>query len=137
MSTCVLDTSVAVAWYLQESFSLSARRWQERLISGRVHLLVPSLHFWEFGNVLRTYVKRDELNTDLAEEIYALHCEAPLDIVEPARDNVLRMAIEYRATVYDGVYICLALEQDLPLVTAERTTTPWVVKLGDRVESVR
>ncbi len=33
MSTLVLDTSVAAAWYLQLS------------------LIVPSLHFWELANV--------------------------------------------------------------------------------------
>jgi predicted nucleic acid-binding protein len=133
----VLDTSVAVAWYLPESFRGAARAWQSRLLDGRVRLVVPSLHYWEFGNVLRTYVMRSELEPDLAEQIWTLHLEAPLEVAEPGRAEVLATALEYGATVYDAVYIALSRSLDLPLLTAERTTTAWVVKLGHRVESVR
>jgi hypothetical protein len=38
--------------------------------------------------------------------------------------------------VYDAVYVALAVSLDAPGVTAEKTTTPWVVKLGDRVRSI-
>jgi hypothetical protein len=31
----------------------------------------------------------------------------------------------------------VAMARYLPLLTAERTTTPWVVKLGKKVVSVR
>jgi predicted nucleic acid-binding protein len=133
----VLDTSVAIAWYLPETFRAAARAWQSRLLDGRVRLVVPGLHYWEFGNVLRTYVMRSELEVDLAEQIWALHLEAPLEVAEPERSEVLATALEYGATVYDAVYIALGRSLDLPLLTAERTTTPWVVKLGRRVESVR
>jgi predicted nucleic acid-binding protein len=132
----VLDTSVAIAWYLPETFRAAARVWQSRLLDGRVRLVVPGLHYWEFGNVLRTYVLRSELEADLAEQIWALHLEAPLEVAEPERAEVLATALEYGATVYDAVYIALGRSLDLPLLTAERTTTPWVVKLGRRVESV-
>jgi predicted nucleic acid-binding protein len=133
----VLDTSVAVAWYLPEEFAREARAWRDRLLSGAVHLIVPSFHYWELGNVLRTYARRHEIAADLAREIYALHLDAPLEIAEPDRREVLAAALDYDATVYDAVYICLALELDLPLLTAERTTTPWVVRLGGRVRTVR
>jgi predicted nucleic acid-binding protein len=132
----VLDTSVAIAWYLPETFRAAARVWQSRLLDGRVRLVVPGLHYWEFGNVLRTYVMRSELDVDLAEQIWALHLEAPLEVAEPERAEVLATALEHGATVYDAVYIALGRSLDLPLLTAERTTTPWVVKLGRRVESV-
>ena len=137
MTGLVLDTSVAVAWYLPEVFSKSARSWQNRVLDGRIRLLVPSLHYWEFCNVLRTYVSRAELESSLAREIYDLHLEAPLEVAEPDREAVLETALKYRSTAYDAVFISLSERLDLPLLTAERTTTPWVVALGDRVESVR
>jgi hypothetical protein len=34
---------------------------------------------------------------------------------------------------YDAVYIELATSLGAPLITAERSTTPWVVKLGNSV----
>ena len=136
MNEYVLDTSVAIAWYLPEDFSPSARTWQQRLLAGQVVLVVPGLHFWEFANVLRTYVRRGELDESLAHDVYELHLEAPLIQAEPDRGSVLIRAFEYGTTVYDAVYISLALDRDVGLLTAERTTTPWVVRLGERVVGV-
>ena len=137
MNNYVLDTSVAVAWYLPESFSISARRWQQEMLDESITLLVPSLHLLEFANVMRTYVARRELDESLARDIYSLHLDAPLRIVEPSVSAILDIALEYETTTYDAAYISLSLEQDMRLVTAERTTTPWVVKLGNMIESVR
>jgi len=72
----------------------------------------------------------------MAAEIYELHLDAPLEIAEPERALVLDTALDYESTMYDAVYIALCLTLDAPLVTAERTTTPWVVKLKDRIRSV-
>jgi predicted nucleic acid-binding protein len=136
VSVYVLDTSVAIAWYLREQFSEAARRWQEKLLRREVELLVPTLHYWEFANVLRTYVRRGELNEDLAREVHALHLDAPLENAEPDRQRVLGTALEFGATAYDAVYITLSLQQKAPLVTAEKTTTPWVIKLGEQVRTL-
>ena len=137
MNVYVLDTSVAVAWYLEEGFSASARAWQERVLTGKVVLVVPSLHYWEFANVLRTLVQRRELPETLAREIYELHMDAPLEKAEPEEKSVLDIALQYGATAYDAVYISLCLSRNIPLITAEKTTTTWVAKLRGRIEAVR
>jgi predicted nucleic acid-binding protein len=137
MSSYVLDTSVAVAWYLPEDFAPAARQWQQQLLAGQVELVVPGLHYWEFANVLRTYARRHELDESLAQEVYAAHVEAPLTRAEPDHRAILACALEYDATAYDAVYIRLALERNLPLLTAERSTSPWTRKLGDRMVLVR
>jgi predicted nucleic acid-binding protein len=133
MNAFVLDTSVAIAWYLPESLSAAARSWQQRMLRGEVSFIVPSLHYWEFCNVLRTYVRRSEIELKLAQEIYELHLDAPLKQAEPERLAILRCALEFQATAYDAVYIELAISLGAPLITAERSTTPWVVKLGNSV----
>ena len=137
MNARVVDTSVTLAWYLQEEFSPAARTWQERLLNRKVRLLVPSLHYWEFANALRTLAIRQEIEENTAHEIFDLHLDAPLEIAEPDRREVLKIAFEYGATIYDAVFIALAEAHGVPLVTAERTTTRWVTKLGRRVEVVR
>lgn len=137
MKALVLDTSVAMAWYLPEAFSTEARRWRRKLLDGEIELVVPTLHYWEAANVLRTYVTRGEIDPDLASEIYLLHVEAPLIVREPDRQEVLSTALRYGCTAYDAVYIALAVRSDLGLLTAERTTTSWVVKLGKRVQTVQ
>jgi predicted nucleic acid-binding protein len=137
VKTLVLDTSVAAAWYLPETFASEARLWQARLLEGRVRLIVPSLQYWELANVLRTYVRRAEIDAGLAAEIYSLHLEAPLEVLEPERADVLRTALELDATAYDAVFIALSRSLGAPLLTAERKRTPWVVKLGRLVQTVR
>jgi predicted nucleic acid-binding protein len=52
VKTLVLDTSVAVAWFLPEAFGAAARALQERLLDRSVRLVVPSLHYWEFAPVV-------------------------------------------------------------------------------------
>ena len=133
----VLDTSVTVAWYLPETFAVPARQWQARIVAGEVHAMVPPLHYQEFANVLRTYVKRQKMEPELAADLYALHLDAPLDMVNPPLDSLLATALQFDATVYDGAFISLALLHECPLVTAERTTTPWVVKLKEQAVVIR
>jgi predicted nucleic acid-binding protein len=137
VKTYVLDTSVAVSWYLPERFSAAARRFRARALDGQVRLVVPGLHYWEFGNVLRTYVRRKEIEPPLAQEIFEIHLAAPLETAEPDRASVLGTAFELDASVYDAVYITLAREREAVLLTAERSTTPWILRLGKRVEVVR
>ena len=137
MNTYVIDTSVTVAWYLTEPFSAAAQSWQERLLAGKIRMLVPSLNYWEFANVLRTLVVRDAIDTRLATEILDLHLDAPLEVAEPDRRMVLQTALDYGATAYDAAYIALSLAHDARLITAERTTRGWVTKLGRLIEAVR
>lgn len=99
----VLDASVALAWYLPEDFASAARALQSDLLEGSLGFIVPSFHYWEVGNVLRRYVRRGELASDLAEELYALHLDAPLEVADPDRGEVLKIALDYEATVYDAV----------------------------------
>lgn len=136
MTGYVLDTSVAIAWYLPETFAESARIWQARALEGEVGLYVPTLHYWEFANVLRTYVRRGEIDRRLATELWQLHLEAPLHTSDPASSDVLTTAFEYETTAYDAVYITLSLQLELRLLTAERASTAWVRKMGKRAFSV-
>jgi predicted nucleic acid-binding protein len=132
MRTLVLDASVALAWYLNEPWSSSARQWRGELMRGMVAFIVPPLHFCEVANALRKRVRSGELEYADACDVYTLHCEAPLRTVSPNYPALLTTAHEYEATAYDAAYIRLALDHDAPLLTAERTTHAWVRKLGDR-----
>lgn len=136
MTHYVLDTSVAIAWYVPEAFSESARYWQRQCHDGNIRILIPQLHRFEFGNVLRTQLKRKTLTPTLAEEIYQVHLEAPFICVDPRPANLLTTALEYDATLYDAVYIQLALEHDVSLLTAERGNRGWVRKLGSRAVKI-
>jgi predicted nucleic acid-binding protein len=132
----VVDTSVAIAWYLPESFSAPARRWQRRMLDGSAEFLVPSLHYWEFANVLRTRVRRGELDAGSAAEVYTLHLDAPMISMDPDRESVLDLALKFEATAYDAVYLALCIANAIPFLTGERPTTPWIRKLGKLADCI-
>lgn len=136
MTDYVPDTSVAAAWYLPETHSRWARDWQRRMLDGRVEFVVPTLHFVEMANLLRSLVRADLLTAELAVEIDDLHRDAPLQVADPPRDCVLTTALRFETTAYDAVLIALANELDTPLVTAERAGTPWVARLGPRAITI-
>jgi predicted nucleic acid-binding protein len=106
------------------------------MLAERVDFVVPILHYWEFANVLRSHVRGKALEARLAEDIWALHLDAPLEIVEPPVEAVFAIAIEHGTTAYDAVYIALATHLDVPFLTAERPSTPWVKGLGKRVQTI-
>lgn len=126
----VLDTSVTLAWYLPEAFSGEALNWQEDILQDRVTAFVPSLHYLEFANVLRTHVKRGELDASTAQALYAIHLKAPLTVADPPPEKVLAVALDHNTSVYDATFITLALIRRCTLVTAERATTPWLARMG-------
>jgi predicted nucleic acid-binding protein len=136
MTRFVLDASVAIAWYLPESFTESAHTWLSRLYEGHASFFVPRLHYWEFANVLQKHVRRNFLGPQLANEIWDTHLDTQLKVADPPTGDVLPTALAYGATAYDAVYIALALTLDIPLVTAERSTTAWVKKLGSQAISI-
>jgi len=106
------------------------------MLDERVDFVVPTLHYWEFANVLRTHVRNRAFDRKLAEEIWMLHLDAPLQVVEPPIDSVFRLSLEHGATAYDAVFLALVVHLDVPLLTAERPTTSWMARLGKRVVSL-
>jgi predicted nucleic acid-binding protein len=137
LTTRVLDTSVAVSWYLPQPNRAGARVWYQRLLDQEVRFLVPNLHFWELGNALRTQNRVGALEAGLAARIFDLHLRLPLRVVEPDHRTVLKTALEFSATAYDAVFISLSRELDIPLLTAEKATRPWVRQLGNLAEVVQ
>lgn len=129
MKSLVLDTSVAIAWFLPETFSSEARKWRVRMMEKEVEFYVPNLHFYEFGNVLRKYVLFRDISEKVAQEIFLLHLESPLKKITPNNSELLKTSLKYNSTIYDAVYISAALDLQAPLLTAERATREWVAKL--------
>jgi predicted nucleic acid-binding protein len=136
MKLFILDTSVAVAWYFKESFSDQAIHWQKKALLKEATFIVPTLHFYEFANVLRKLMLQKKIESYLAEEVWDLHTQFPFKVTDPDYTKSYPTALAYEATPYDGVYINLALELRTPLITADRKTHTWVKKLGKLAISI-
>jgi predicted nucleic acid-binding protein len=118
VSRYVVDASVAVKWFVPEVHSREAE-----VLLGPAHvLLAPDLLYAEVGNALWKKTRRGELRPDEARLVLgglrrvALQLTPTHVLVEAALDVALRAD----CTVYDGVYLALAVHHDCPLVTADR-----------------
>ncbi|MGH8656598.1 MAG: type II toxin-antitoxin system VapC family toxin [Gammaproteobacteria bacterium] len=113
----MIDTSVAVKWFLPEVHSQSA----SRLLHQDHQILAPDLIWAEFGNVLWKKWRRKEIDADVAEGILRDFRRFPLEIHGSERLLQLAWAIatEFKRTVYDCLYLALAQRTGGILVTAD------------------
>ena len=117
MSAVVVDCAVAIKWFVPEELSAEA----EGLLDGTRDLLAPDLLFAELGNVLWKKVSRRELTTAEARAVLSGISKVPL-AVTPSRDltaAALEIALAHGRTVYDAIYVALAVAHDCTLVTAD------------------
>ncbi|MGH8512073.1 MAG: type II toxin-antitoxin system VapC family toxin [Gammaproteobacteria bacterium] len=117
MTRFVVDTSVAVKWFLLEVHSESA----SALLQQDHQILAPDLIWAEFGNVLWKKWRRKEIDADIAEGILRDFRRFPLEIHDSERLLQLARAIatEFERTVYDCLYLALAQRTEGILVTAD------------------
>lgn len=118
MSEFVVDASVSIKWFLPEIHYIPARN----LLSGFHFLMIPDLFFPEFGNILWKKVRRGELSATEAREVLAALRTIRLRTVssEHLLSPALEIALETECTVYDALYLALAVTHNIALVTADR-----------------
>jgi predicted nucleic acid-binding protein len=114
----VVDASVVIKWHVDENHADAARR---LLGDGAPALHVPDLMFPEVGNILWKKTRRNDLTEEEARRIAHLVVVAPLDVhpSAPLLEAALEIAIRTGRTVYDSLYVAMAVRLDCRLVTAD------------------
>src|ERR1041385_4514812 len=117
MKKVVVDASVAVKWFVPEIHSAAAAR----LLDAELALCAPDLIGPEFGNMLWKKVRRGEISRKEADEIMIAFTTLPFEIRPSAvlLTSAFELAIELNRTVYDSLYLALAMAEDCVLVTAD------------------
>ncbi len=126
MKTYVIDTSVAVKWYIPEPLSDAAVYYLELYRQEQARLLAPDLIIAEMGNVLWKKVRQKELIIEDARQvggILANYCPLRLIASSELMPAALEIAIAIGLTVYDSLYLALAVSTEAPLITAD-----WEIK---------
>jgi predicted nucleic acid-binding protein len=116
MSILVVDASVALKWVVEEDGSEAA------VALAAQPLAAPTLLLVECANVLWVKLRRGELTPSETVERWQALREAPVELVPAAGllDHALDLAIQLAQTVYDCLYLALAIRLDGQLVTADR-----------------
>jgi len=126
VSTCVVDCSVALKWYIPEPHAESA----SQLLDGRHELHAPDLLLPEFGNCLWKKIRLGELTANEGRTIIRALENVPLEVhsSELLLEAALELALHTARTVYDSLYVALAILLDCPFVTADRRLVNALVK---------
>lgn len=125
MIACVLDASVAAKWFLPpegETLVAEARQLLRDYGNAKLRFVVPDLFWLEFGNILWKAVRRGRISLRSAEEaLQALEERSiPTSPSQPLLKEAFAIATAFDRTVYDAVYVALAVASHAPLITADQ-----------------
>ena len=124
MKLYVVDASVAAKWMLPgapEPLRAEALSLLNQSVDGQVKLLVPDFFWVEIANLLSKAVQVGRCSKETAAaSLSALRrYDFPTVSTLPLLDSALGKAIVYRRSVYDSIYLALAVECAGQLVTAD------------------
>ena len=118
MSVYVVDASVAAKWFFEEDHTETAAS----VLDSRHQLHVPDFFRLELDSVICKRIRRGEI-TDLegqrirdALKVFPLQYHS-VDLFE---DAAFELAVRTRRSLYDCLYLALALLLDARLITADR-----------------
>jgi predicted nucleic acid-binding protein len=139
---CVLDSSAALTLTLDEPGAAAVARLIAAQTSRRARLVAPWLFDVECASGLVKAVRRRRLPSAQALDDLLDLLDLPVErLHSPASVyDGLGLALKYGISAYDAVYVALAAEERLPLVTADARLvralagSPHVVLLLEDVE---
>jgi predicted nucleic acid-binding protein len=119
-----VDTSVAAKWVLppdDEPFSAEAVHLLAQYQRGDAELSVPDLFWPELGNLLSKAYRRGRISESQAREGLTEILSYNFQAIPTASlvTEAFAIARAYGGSVYDGIYVALAVSTTRPLVTAD------------------
>jgi predicted nucleic acid-binding protein len=119
---CVIDASVSVAWCFIDEATPAAMQLLARLQSAEAW--VPGLWRSEVASVLLAAERRRRITRELVAEFLAiiagLSIRVDAEADYRAHGPVLSLARAHQLTVYDALYLDVAVRRQLPLATRDR-----------------
>ncbi len=120
----VIDASVAAKWFLPatgETLRNEALELLGRYAKGEVRFVVPDLFWAEFGNILWKATRRGRVSKAAADLAIEAVRDRKLPTVpsETLLVQAFAIAAAFDRTVYDSLYVALAVDSKALLVTAD------------------
>lgn len=120
----VLDASVAAKWYLPEdteSHVPEAVQLLRSYTTGQTEILVPDLFFAEVGNIMWKAERQGRCLPELGDGVVTALIQAGFrafatSALVPA---ALQLARRHGRTIYDSVYLVLAIQESATMITAD------------------
>ena len=124
MKSYIVDASVGAKWCLPsagEQYVYEAEELLESFKLRQLRLFVPDLFWTEVANALWKSVRRKKLSLDNAIQSFSILRDAGIPTLPTASllPEALNIAALYDRTVYDSVYVVLAVQSSIEMITAD------------------
>jgi predicted nucleic acid-binding protein len=124
VNTLVIDASVAAKWFLPaeaEPHAEQALDLLSRYVAGELRFVVPDLFWAELGNIFWKAARQGRWSESDGETAVRALRERRIPSVASFAllDDAFGISIAYDRSVYDSIYVALALASKADLVTAD------------------
>jgi len=118
MKPLVIDASIAIKWFIPECGSIGAIK----LLNRSIQLFAPDIIRPEVANTLWKLHTRKMLTVDEASRIIENLLSSPIEVCssDALMAPAFEIAVATRRTVYDSLYVALAIERNAVLMTADQ-----------------
>lgn len=117
MSIFVVDASLVLKWFIPEIHSEAARRW----LGASHDYVAPDLLFAEVGNAVWKKVRRKELEEAEGRQLVKALGQVAVETVATRNllEDALALALTAGVTVYDAMYLALAVRLETAVITGD------------------
>ncbi len=117
----VIDSGIAVKWIIEEHDSVAAERILDAYSEREIVLYAPDLIFSEIGNVLWRKVTFEGVSSSDANDAIDSLNEILIQTIPSFSifESAFAIAVEYRRTFYDLIYLAASLHLGCSFVTAD------------------
>jgi predicted nucleic acid-binding protein len=124
LTAFVLDASVAVKWSIpstNETLTAESLHLLQRYVDGEIGFLVPDIFWAEVGNVLWKGARQRRWPQALAERAASEMGDRSFSTVSSLSllPEALRIAFLHDRSVYDCLYVALAIQFKVEMITAD------------------
>jgi|HubBroStandDraft_2_1064218.scaffolds.fasta_scaffold91921_3 predicted nucleic acid-binding protein len=124
MSLVVVDASVATKWFLPETgepLAEQALAWLDKYDNKEVRFVVPDLFYVEIASAIWRAVRVGRISRAFGERAVMLLVEREIATVPSLEllDSAYQIATAHQRTVYDSLYVALAVQTKTQLITAD------------------
>lgn len=120
MGTVVIDTSVIVKWFVQESDTAKTQDILKQQKNNKIQIILPDIVLLELVNALYWGKKFEYENIVKALEIMSRIKIIYKKVNDSLLLTSLLLMVKHKIQSYDALFIALAEQEKCPLITVDR-----------------
>ena len=127
----MLDASVVGAWLFEEQQNKGAIQLRNQALDSMA--IIPQLFRYEITNLILNNTRKDEVDARVSAFKFIESIPVTMDFKTPLYLDLLELASDAQLSVYDAIYLELAIRYEVPLATYDKKLAKAAQKFGIEV----